>query len=226
MQLTLPLTRLVFCNGTGMITATELRVLLEDPKNISDIVSEQILSDETPFVFLDNPAASVELAQKLKKSLGISESNVRIIGSARVGFALSPDAFPRPFTDESDVDVLVVDEALFDLVWQSILAWNYPRRYKLPKQERRWQQKMQSDLFWGWFVPDRIRYEGLQFPKALLPMRDLSTKWFDAFQELGSQPALLRREVNGRLYRSWKHAQLYHIDSLRRVRATLKEGVL
>jgi len=74
-------------------------------------------------------------------------------------------------------------------------------------------------LYWGWFLPDKIGYEGLSLPDVLVPIRDLSTTWFNAFRSLAQYPELAAREVSGRLYRTWDLAFLYHLDGLEKLRA-------
>ncbi len=175
------------------------------------------------FAFRDDFGAFTAMVDHLVERLGVEPAGITVVGSGKVGFSLSPDRFPRKFGEESDIDVLVVDEALFDSAWYTMLEWNYPRRYKLPGGEHRWARQRQEDLYWGWFAPDRIRYEGLQFPESLAPLRDLSAKWFDAFQSLGLLPPFASRHVSGRLYRTWDHAHRYHVAGLRRLQAVANQ---
>jgi hypothetical protein len=142
------------------------------------------------------------------------------VGSAKLGFSLNPDSFPRQFLDESDIDVVVVDEPAFDQVWLTMVRWLYPRRIggRLSGAEKRWTHDRKENLFWGWFIPDEIRYEGLAFPSVLESLRDLSTSWFNAFQSLSEHPEFAARVVSGRLYRTWEHALLYHMDGLRQIK--------
>jgi hypothetical protein len=79
------------------------------------------------------------------------------------------------------------------------------------------------ELYWGWFVPDRIRYGGLSFPDDLIPLRDLSARWFNAFQSLGTLREFAGRSVSGRLYRTWRHALLYHVEGLRLLKTIADE---
>jgi hypothetical protein len=83
-----------------------------------------------------------------------------------------------------------------------------------------------KDLYWGWLVPDKIAFDGLSFPTILKPIRDISTAWFDAFQGLSQLDEFLGRTVSGRLYRTWDHALLYHVEGLRHLNQIVKaEGV-
>jgi hypothetical protein len=157
------------------------------------------------------------------RELPIKRENIRVVGSGRIGFSLNPNTFPRRFSSESDLDVLIVDQKLFDLVWMTMLKWNYPRRLNLPGGEAKWRNRRQKDLFWGWFYPDKIQFEGLLFPEQLEPLRILSVTWFNAFQSVGTIPQFATRAVSGRLYRTWKHVILYHLEGLRQLKA-LEEG--
>jgi hypothetical protein len=80
-----------------------------------------------------------------------------------------------------------------------------------------------EDVYWGWFRPDQIKYEGLLFPEVLKPMRDISTSWFDAFRSLSTYPEFATRNISGRLYRTWDHARLYHVEGLRQLTEIVRE---
>jgi len=184
-------------------------------------VVQQYIFEGTPFAFRDAPDTLTLLESHLGAALGIQRNDIKLVGSAKMGFSLNPDNFPRRFGDESDLDVVIVSERLFDLVWHTVLKWNYPRRppNRLPSPDSRWARDRRRELYWGWFLPDKIGYEGLSLPDVLVPIRDLSTTWFNAFRSLAQYPELAAREVSGRLYRTWDLAFLYHLDGLEKLRA-------
>lgn len=189
-------------------------ILLNTPL---EAVVQKYVFEGVPYAFREQPHILETLHQHLCPTLQVSERNVVVVGSAKIGFSLSPHNFPRQFSEESDIDVIVVNESLFDEVWKTMLKWNYPRRYRLNGADWDWARLRMSDLYWGWFVPDKIRYEGLSFPKVLKPLRDISTNWFNAFRSLSRKPEFASRAVSGRLYRSWDHALLYHVEGLRQI---------
>lgn len=185
-------------------------------------VANHYIFEGTPYIFRDRPEIVNMLSTHLSRQLELSSENIRIIGSAKVGFSLSPDNFPREFSNTSDIDVLVVDEKLFDEIWMSVLNWHYPRRLSgLGRVDSCWMSARRNDLYWGWFHPDRIKYKGLSLPEVLKPLRDISTSWFNAFRSLSRYPEFSGRHVSGRLYRSWSHARLYHLDALRKIKETV-----
>ena len=144
------------------------------------------------------------------------------VGSAKLGFSVHPDKFPRPFGPSSDIDIAVIDERLFDRIWHAIIDWHYPRKSEsLPQTDRDWVRQRRRDIYWGLFHPDKIRYHGLTFPQALVPLRDISTSWFDTFRSVSLSAGLTAHDVSGRLYRSWEHILKYQAAGLRRIRATI-----
>jgi hypothetical protein len=187
-----------------------------------DVIVKEYVFKGVPYVFRDKPDSIEILNQHLYAALEISVENVTIVGSAKIGFSLSPHSFPRQFSDISAIDVLVVDESLFDKVWLTMLEWNYPRRFHLSGSDWNWSRRRREELYWGWFVPDKIRYEGLSLPHVLKPLRDISTAWFNAFRSLSQYPEFVARDVSGRLYRTWEHALQYHVEGLRQTRDAIQ----
>jgi hypothetical protein len=53
---------------------------------------------------------------------GLTEADIRIVGSARLGFSLRPRNHLREFREESDIDVAVVNATLFDWLWMEFAS--------------------------------------------------------------------------------------------------------
>ncbi len=184
-----------------------------------DAVVRQHIFSGMPYVFRDKADSLARMTKHLSTAVGIAEECIKIVGSAKLGFSLNPDNFPRAFLDTSDIDVIVVNEALFDRIWMTLLEWHYPRRLmQLGRVEGEWARLRRKEIYFGWIVPDEIHYEGLSFPHVLKPLRDISVQWFNAFQSLSLYPEFAARTISGRLYRSWDHALRYHVDGLRQIR--------
>jgi hypothetical protein len=197
-------------------------IIVNDPL---ETIARSYILEGVPYVFRERPETMNILRTHLHNELGASKDNIIVVGSGKIGFSLNPDTFPRLFSDDSDIDVVVVDGCLFDTVWFTMLRWHYPRRgTNLGGVDAPWARERRRELYWGWFVPSDIRYEGLSFPNALKPLRDISTKWFNAFRSLSQYPELTSRNVSGRLYRTWDHALLYHTEGLRLVKKTVEEA--
>jgi hypothetical protein len=190
--------------------------------DVRDVVQHQIFEGPV-HAFRQRPADLHVLRQHLVSHLHLAAEGIIVVGSAKTGFSLSPDNFPRPFGVESDIDVVVVSETLFDAYWTICLEYFYPRRAgMLPRADHQWLRDRKHDVFWGRFVPHYMRYEGLSFPEVLRPLRDLSTAWFNAFRSLSTYEQFRGRDITGRLYRSWNHALAYHADGLRQIKQSLQ----
>ena len=163
------------------------------------------------------------LKAHISKSLDVRPNDVVVIGSARTGFSLAPDNFPRRFSKYSDIDVLIVNQNMFDIIWHTLLAWHYPRRFTLPEPDWNWLRGRRDEVYWGRMEPGQVQYTGISFPETLVPMRDLSAKWFNTFQSLSRFPELMSRRITGRLYRTWDHAMAYHVFSLNLIKKLIEE---
>lgn len=201
-------------------TVAEFKELLLN-QSLEETAKSQVFTG-MPYAFLMQPAAMGVLRKHLAGQLGIAPDDIVIIGSAQIGFSLSPDNFPRAFTKDSDIDVLLVDAKMFDAIWNTLLAWHYPRRFWLDGADWEWAKRRKDEIYWGWLEPSEIHYRGLSFPDVLRPMRDLSANWFNAFKSLARYPEFMGRDVNGRLYRTWDHALAYQVASLKKIKALIQ----
>ena len=92
-------------------------------RKLESVVKECMLNG-VPYVFRNWEGGFDILRVHLCDNLGItSKDNIEVVGSARIGFCLDPDSFGRAFSDKSDIDVVVVDDKLFDEVWKILLKW-------------------------------------------------------------------------------------------------------
>jgi hypothetical protein len=182
---------------------------------LADVVHKWLFQGNT-FVFRERPILLDVLKSHLSKQLKVRPQEVGVVGSAKTGFSLDPNAFPRPFHDGSDIDVIVVSSELFDRVWHTILSWHYPRRGRvLPPEDSTWLRVRASELYWGWLVPSEIGFERLTRSHMLTPLRELANDWFAAFKGCAAITDFAARDVEGRLYRSWDHALQYHVNGLK-----------
>lgn len=199
------------------ITPAEFLQLLTDTSDLAEIAEELVIKG-APLAFDHQPGLWDEVRTKLATSLGCDLEGIYVIGSAKMGYSLAPRKYGQPFGAHSDVDVVVIDAALYDAMWLSILRWHYRRRHSLPPPDRAWDEERRKGLYWGYLEPSRFNYRGLSRSRQLNAARAVSTAWFGAFQSLGLIPALADRRLTGRLYRSMSHAVLYHDHGLRLLR--------
>ena len=185
---------------------------------LHDVVQEHIFDGES-WAFRETPADGHLLISHLQARLSLPPGDIVIVGSAKLGYSISPDTFGRAFSEFSDIDVIVIDHGRFEEIWKVLLDWRYPWHLrKWASIEKIWGIERLEQFICGWCMPSEIKYHGLASPRLLRPLRELSANWFDSFKSLSRFPPLASRNVNSRLYRSWDHAMRYHVWSLEKVR--------
>jgi hypothetical protein len=160
----------------------------------------------TPYVFRNAPADYAALRSHVASKLGIAIDDITIIGSARTGFSIAPDTFGIPFRATSDIDVLIVAPKLFDELWLDLLRLPRSRFSQLPPHHRQRIQKHKDHIYWGWM-----------WPEDFVGVSRSAEHWLGAIRSIGRIPQLAKYPTSGRLYRSWEHAHVYHLDSLTRL---------
>lgn len=189
----------------------------------TDVVDRYILAGPA-FVFRQNQHAEKRLIQHLGTTLSTPEENVVIVGSAKIGFSLDPNAFPRAFSDDSDLDVAIVNPDIFESAWRAALEWSYEVNENTDR-EQAWLRDLRRGVFRGQLhVGSTQHISGMRRSALLALWRNLAWTWFAAFRDLPREPEILRRKVNGRLYRSWDHLRLYHRGGILRLQETLRRG--
>lgn len=140
------------------------------------------------------------LRDAVGRGVGIHPEDVVVVGSAKLGFSIAPEKQYRPFGETSDVDVALVSADLFDEIWREALQFDESGGDWPAKAEFR------KYLFRGWIRPDK-------FPPSVLFPR--ATSWTDLFMGLTSSGDYGPYKINGGIYRSRFHLELYQERSVR-----------
>lgn len=83
------------------------------------------LSEGIPFVFKECPGLYESIRTWLSVWLGVSAKEISITGSARLGESLSPDQVGKPFSEQSDLDVFVISNFLFEKLREDFKSWSF-----------------------------------------------------------------------------------------------------
>lgn len=203
------------------MTPDEFRRLLFT-KSDADLLGPCLRDRIVPYVFDANPSRWDEFRQELGLELGLSEADVAIVGSGRLGFSLKPYANLKKFTDQSDIDVVVVNAERFDHFWLSLLKAAYPRQ-PTTAQIGGWLQKRRSEVYTGWLTPFDIHLDVSIFGARAKPLVALRLQWFDTLKKASRHATRRHEDIGVRLYRSWEYAEIYHAHSLSALRSTLSQ---
>jgi len=70
--------------------------------------------NNNPYVFKDIPLLFQQIIQYLAHELELENADIKLIGSAKTGFSISPKPdYGKPFSDTSDLDFTIFNETLF-----------------------------------------------------------------------------------------------------------------
>lgn len=203
------------------MTTEEFRDLLQQQSD-PQLLSSCLHDDRTPYVFEPQPAAWDTFRDELVSGLAVSRPDIRVVGSARFGFSTKPGRNLREFSDTSDIDVVIVNPSLFDQLWLALLDAAYPRP-PIAQKLGGWLQTRRNEVYTGWLTPMEIRLDFRIVGPRAKPVLDFRTRWFNALKKASRHPPRRHEDITGRLYRSWRHAELYHLHSLAALRRTLAE---
>ena len=179
--------------------------------NLDEVVDTHLFAG-VPYSFSGNPDIYDRMLQELSYGLKVGKQDICIVGSARIGFSLSPAKFGVPFGQFSDVDVVVVSPCLFDPSWINILSNPRVRWSSLSSRTRQSlkDHRTKHYVHQGWIYPD-----------SLAEALDIGERWLTTFHGLSQTPMLSSYNIGGRLYRTWDHARIYHRRGLEKVRESL-----
>lgn len=143
------------------------------------------------------PVQHATLKEEIAEHFSIHPSAVIVVGSAKLGYSLSPNKRYKPFNDVSDIDVAVVDAPLFEKYWldmyeakQNLIEWpdiGDARKY----------------LFRGWIRPDK------------LPLFQVRNAWFDFFTALQSKGVAGPYAIRAGLYYNVRFLEAYQLNGVR-----------
>lgn len=184
---------------------TELKKdLLDASLSDSDILNKYILCGD-PFIFSGNVGLYASLKSKIAQHFTIDITKVHMVGSAKLGFSIARPKLWKPFNDESDIDMVVVSENVFDRLWEEISDLNISL-YDRSEQD---DQKFNSFLkyfFRGWIRPD------------LLPLRYHKTQmWFEYFRSI-SYKEFGSYKITGAIFRNEFFFRKYHETNINIIR--------
>jgi hypothetical protein len=186
----------------------------------ADVLRLCLRNDLLPYVFEAQPNEWANFRNRFSTVLNVAPDNVAIIGSGRFGFSLKPSKPLRPFSDTSDIDVVVVDANHFDALWANLLHAAYPREANVARLGG-WLRDRRNEVYTGWLSPLKVRLDRTIFGTKAQPVLDFNTRWFNLLKEASRITTCRHQGITGRLYRTWQHAELYHLHSLQALKRAL-----
>jgi predicted nucleotidyltransferase len=137
-----------------------------------------------------------DLRSEVADRYEVHPNEVLVVGSGKLGFSIAPTKLYRPFTDTSDIDVVIVSPKLFDRIWKAVHHyWDHGGYWERSAQ-------FKAYLFQGWIRPDKLP-----------PSRafELANEWWQFFNSLSSTGRYSIYKIAGALYRDWYFLEAYQL---------------
>lgn len=188
-------------------------IVANKTNNIDDIIEEHIIFG-TPYIFKDKPSEHYALIKQISSFFNVNQRNVFIVGSAKLGFSISPNKLWRHVDwnedEDSDIDVVVISDLIFDKYWKDILEYNTGISMQINDDIHK---QFLDYLFRGWLRPDKFpyNYEGKK-------------EWFEFFRGISYKPEYGNRKIAVAIYREDYFFYRYHRENLNNIRINLNIG--
>lgn len=178
-----------------------------DEEDILDFARKFIIHG-VPYVFEGREDEFFEFRNRISKQFLIDYYQVYIVGSGKLGFSYLKGT---EFNYDSDIDVAIVSEELYDRYLKHIRKFQYDlerSKERLVEQEYRNYIKFLKYMAKGWMRPD------------LLPMKiegiDLKKDWFDFFKRISYDKSEVGNyKVSGGVYKNYNYLEYYAVNSLK-----------
>ena len=131
-----------------------------------EVLASLLLTEGVPKAFVEAPAVYEFLRRWLAKELDIITKQITLLGSARIGYSLSPREFGTPFGKHSDLDISVISDVYFERLkkefhkFKSDYLSNEVKPRNL-KEEYYWKENIKNvpkNLSNGFIDPNKIPY--------------------------------------------------------------------
>ena len=217
--------------GTTPPTADQFKSLILQ-LDTHQILAKVFLLEGTPFVFDKSPMRYIVFKEQVADRFDIGSQDVCIVGSAKLGYSPSPHQYAKPFEETSDVDVVIISDALFDRGSRELFAWldqqgpplHLVRPYLTDAPPKKSERPVVDLALWK-TVKEAIRnYKYQNFNPGLLPgPHPLRREFFDKISStagifLALEPRVFVSKIRGRVFRTWRAAEDYYTNTLRQVK--------
>lgn len=154
------------------------------------------------------------IKHKISCKFGIHPNEVILTGSAKLGFSIAPNKNYRDFNEESDIDIAIISNKLFEKFWFDLLEFNISTTRKTTEEQKLYFEFIEY-LFKGWIRPDK-------FPFSFAGKQE----WFKFFNDLTHEIYEYgEHKISAGIYKDFTTFELYNKKNISRVRNEINAGV-
>jgi hypothetical protein len=174
--------------------------------NEEESLLRHFIVNNVPFVFKEKPMLYEQLTKYVGDKLVIAASEIKLIGSAKTGFSISPNTYGKAFGNHSDLDFSIISERVFLQLENEYLKWsNLYKEKKLQPinqiEEKYWTENLETgkgQIRKGFldprFIPNRESFE--------LTKQINNTMWIIQ-KYLLEEHEIKLKTVSASIYKNW-----------------------
>jgi len=215
--------------GSTTPTSDQLKDLISSLDS-HKVLAKVFLLEGVPYVFAQSSMKYVIFREQIAERFNVGSQDVCIVGSAKLGFSPSAHHYGTPFSETSDVDVVIISDTLFyhgskalfsslNLIGPSINTIR-PFVYDSGKPVGG-AAPVVALKDWKLFKEATRNFVYENFNPGVLPATDQLRK--DIFNKISStaglflalEPKVFVSKIRCRIFRNWKSAEEYYSNSLR-----------
>ncbi|MEZ0130151.1 hypothetical protein AB9T88_10490 [Flavobacterium sp. LBUM151] len=171
---------------------------------------EKNLVHGIPFVFNDNEGNYYNFREKISKKYSVNINDIFIVGSSKLGFSYEKNTV---FSLESDIDVVIVNEKLYEVYQQAICDYQYQidrLKKNITVGELEQYNRFLAYFIKGWMRPDLI--------PTSFDIEILREEWFQYFKTLSNgRSEVGNYKVSAGLFKNLEYFKKYHLQSITRL---------
>ncbi len=188
-----------------MITADDFKAKLRDEAISDQEIVQGYITHGSAFVFSEDDGKFFKLKSIVAQKFGLNPQDVVMVGSAKLGFSISPLKRWQLFHGESDIDMVIISSEIFDRFWKELYNFNIKLTYRTEKEEKQYYRFLDY-FFKGWLRPD-------VFPFSYVGRKG----WLDFFKSI-SYGEFGDHKITGAVFRDWGFYEAYHTSNIREIR--------
>jgi hypothetical protein len=179
-------------------------VLCEQAKTEQTIVQKYIIHG-TPYVFKDDEGKYFDLKHEIATRFSERPERVYMVGSAKLSFSIAPKKLWKPFSSESDIDIVIISEKIFNDFWSDLYNFNIELTYRNETEQQQYNRFLKY-FFKGWIRPDLFPFN---YPEK--------KEWFEYFKSI-SYGKYGFQKITGAIYYSFDFFEKYHMQNIKKIR--------
>ncbi len=190
-----------------------MNIISEEDKTI---FIQKFFFSGTPYVFKNRDGDYYHFSKKIADNFETSYQDINIVGSSRFGF--SPYKFTE-FSFESDIDIAICNENLFNKYFNLICDYTYKLRNReilLRKDQYNQYVKFLKYFSTGWMRPDLL-------PQNTIEFKEIRENWDDFFKNISyGKSEVGNYKVKAGLFKNQYFAEKYYKQSISNLQKIIK----